>query len=175
MHQNPISETCRINNIEFSILLRMQVKLNNGKKIKSNQILETEIVSLRTSFRIQRNPKLNSSEIISWKPISIFSVKKKCIGTEADWKFDQNMILYVLIFIWSHWETTWFTVDDQSPTELHWPGSTWIVSNMWTNKAWPQNLRVQMNTLNKTAKCVGRSVLIIFLILNCPKRLQCKL
>ena len=50
MHQNPISETCRINNIEFSILLRMQVKLKNGKKIKSNQILETEIVSLRTSF-----------------------------------------------------------------------------------------------------------------------------
>ena len=79
MHQNPISETSRINNIEFLILSRMQVKLNNGKKIKSNQILETEIVSWRRSFRSQRNPKLNSSEIISWKPISIFSVKRNAL------------------------------------------------------------------------------------------------
>ena len=50
-----------------------------AKKIKSNQILETEIVSWRRSFRSQRNPKLNSSEIISWKPISIFSVKRNAL------------------------------------------------------------------------------------------------
>ena len=146
-----------------------------AKKIKSNQILETEIVSWRRSFRSQRNPKLNSSEIISWKPISIFSVKRNAL---LEQKQIGNLIKIGNCVFWylvcSHWET-WFTVDDQSTTELHWPGSTWIVSSMWTNKAWPQNLHVQMNTLNETAKCVGRSVLMIFLILNCPKRLQCKL